>query len=102
MEKFVEVSCPCPMAGHAVSCQGFSILERIQTTLSTRIQNVVTVKIERLHKVQLDVLGTRMRWQIGMVTFAGCNILLCEDLADAENLEGGPQEGLGQPPGWGQ
>ena len=49
-------------------------------------------------KVQLDVLGTRMRWQVGMVTSASCNILFCEDLADAENAkpwqeEGGPQEG---------
>ena len=53
----VEVSCPCPMASHAVSCQGFRILERIETTLNTRIQNVTTVSIERLHKEQLDVLG---------------------------------------------
>ena len=49
-EDWVTVSCPCPMAGHGVSCKGLSILERIETTLNTRIQNVATVSIDRLHK----------------------------------------------------
>ena len=86
-EDWVVVNCPCPMASHAVSCQGFSILERIETTLNTKIQNVATVSIERLHKEQLDVLGARMSRQVETATEADCFILFCEDLADAENAK---------------
>ena len=84
----VEVSCPCPMARHSVpGLRGFSILERIETSLNTRIQNVVTVGIEMLGKEELDVLGAQMRRQVEMATEARCNFLFCGDAADAENVK---------------
>ena len=84
----VEVSCPCPMARHSVpGLRGFSILERIETSLNTRMQNVLTVAIEMLGKEELDVLGARMRRQVEMATEARCNFLFCEDAADAENAK---------------